>query len=160
MWDLIVSVPDHCSSFYFVFFQNSSVGECPDIPNVRFDKFLERLDLIQLGVQLESKALGLQTIWKSSMMLSSTAYMNSIYQAGDFYAPNFEKLLLLACACTSVSKPRLFYDFCHFETVHVRVTTFHIWVPHGKIADLYFFLFQIIPLFGVKPLLKMRWNSC
>ena len=31
-------------------------------------------------------------------------------------------------------------DACHIlRTVHARVLKFHIWIPHGKIADPYFF---------------------
>ena len=29
---------------------------------------------------------------------------------------------------------------CSSRTVYARVLKFHIWIPHGKIADLYFFL--------------------
>ena len=28
MWDLIVSVPDHCLSFYFIFFSVANINEC------------------------------------------------------------------------------------------------------------------------------------
>ena len=36
---------------------------------------------------------------------------------------------------------------CHILwTVHARVLKFHIWIPHGKIADLYFFLVWVICL--------------
>ena len=31
-------------------------------------------------------------------------------------------------------------DACHIlRTVHARVLKFHKWIPHGKIADSYFF---------------------
>ena len=50
---------------------------------------------------------------------------------------------------------------CHILwTVHGRVLKFHIWIPHGKIADPYFFLVQIISLSGVMPLWKIRMKSC
>ena len=38
------------------------------------------------------------------------------------------------------------------RTVHARVLKFHIWIPHGKIADTHFFLVQVISLPGVMPL--------
>ena len=65
--------------------------------------------------------------------------------------PNFEKLLLLTCACALVGTPRYFYDSCNFETVHARVLTFHIWVPHGIIADVYFFLSELCPFLELCP---------
>ena len=46
-------------------------------------------------------------------------------------------------------------DACHILwTVPARVLKFHIWIPHGKIADPYFFLVQVISLSGVMPLWK------
>ena len=46
----------------------------------------------------------------------------------------------------------LIYASCNFGTVHARVLKFHISIPHGKIADPYFFLVRVMPLFGVMPL--------
>ena len=38
-------------------------------------------------------------------------------------------------------KIRMKSDACHILwTMHARVLTFHIWIPHGKIADPFFFL--------------------
>ena len=53
--------------------------------------------------------------------------------------------------CASVQNPA-----CHILwTVHTRVLEFHIWIPHGKIADTcFYFLDQVISLFGVMPLWK------
>ena len=47
-------------------------------------------------------------------------------------------------------------DTCHILwTMRARVWQFHIWISHGKIADLYFFfLVQVISLSGVMPLVK------
>ena len=46
-------------------------------------------------------------------------------------------------------------DACHIVwTVYARVLKFHIWIPHGKVADLYFFLVQVISLSGVMRLWK------
>ena len=45
------------------------------------------------------------------------------------------------------------FDACHIlRTVHARVLKFCIWIPHGKIADQYFFLVRVISLSGVMPL--------
>ena len=44
---------------------------------------------------------------------------------------------------------------CHILwTLYARVLKFHIWIPHGKIADHIFFLVQVISLSGVMPLWK------
>ena len=45
---------------------------------------------------------------------------------------------------------------CHIlRTVHAKVLKLHIWIPHGKIADLYFFfLSRVTSLSGVMPLWK------
>ena len=52
-------------------------------------------------------------------------------------------------------KIRMKSDACHILwTVHARVLKFHIGIPHGKIADLYFFLVRVISLSGVMPLWK------
>ena len=47
-----------------------------------------------------------------------------------------------------LKKIRMEFDACHILwTVHARVSKFHIWIPHGKIADPYFFfLLQVISL--------------
>ena len=45
-------------------------------------------------------------------------------------------------------------DACHILwTMHARVLKFHIWIPHGKIADPCFFV-RIVSLSGVMPLWK------
>ena len=50
-------------------------------------------------------------------------------------------------------KIRMKSDACHIlRTVHARVLKFHIWIPHGKITDSYFFLIRVISLSGVMPL--------
>ena len=52
------------------------------------------------------------------------------------------------------------YDACHILwTVHARVLKFHIWIPHGKIADLYFFSCPSYLPFKVMPLWKKsEWS--
>ena len=68
------------------------------------------------------------------------------------YAPNFEEVdwaywftVVRASVCASVRSSR---------TVHARVLKFHIWIPHGKIADAHFFLLRVISLSGAMPLWK------
>ena len=47
------------------------------------------------------------------------------------------------------------FDACHILwTMHARVLKFHIWIPHGKIADCIFFLVRVISLSGVMLLWK------
>ena len=52
---------------------------------------------------------------------------------------------ILVSGCASI---------CSSRTVHTRVLKFHIWIPHGKIADARFFLVWVISLSGVMPLWK------
>ena len=51
-------------------------------------------------------------------------------------------------------------DACHILwTVHARVLKFHIWIPHGKIADPYFFSCPSYLPFWIMPLWKKStWN--
>ena len=46
------------------------------------------------------------------------------------------------------------------RTVHARVLKFHIWISHGKIADIrcFYFLVRVISLSGVMSLWKSEWN--
>ena len=43
------------------------------------------------------------------------------------------------CVCMCVTP---FYAYCNFLTMQARVLKFHIWIPHGKIAGMYFFFFS------------------
>ena len=50
------------------------------------------------------------------------------------------------------------------RTVHARVLKFHIWIPHGKIADarfffVFFFLSKLSPFLGLCPFEKIRMKS-
>ena len=49
--------------------------------------------------------------------------------------------------------------------MHARVLKFHIWIPHEKIADTYFFFFffsyqDYAPFLSYGPLKKIWMNSC
>ena len=57
-------------------------------------------------------------------------------------------------------KIRMKSGTCHsLWTVHTRVLKFHIWIPHGKIADLYFFSCPSnFPVWSYAPLKKSEWN--
>ena len=53
--------------------------------------------------------------------------------------PTWKKWGILLLACASVHAcVTPFYASCNLGTVHARVLKFHIWIPHGKIADPYF----------------------
>ena len=52
------------------------------------------------------------------------------------------------CACIRSSK-----------TVHARVLKFHVWIPHGKIADTHFFSCPYyLTFWSYAPLKKSEWN--
>ena len=80
-----------------------------------------------------------------------------------YYAPNFEEVegaywfrVVRAPVRASVRPFVTLYEACHILwTVHARIFKFHIWIPHRKVADPYFFLVQVISLSGVMPL----WNQ-
>ena len=56
------------------------------------------------------------------------------------------------------NKVRMKSDACHILlTVHARVLKFHIWIPHGKIADQYFFSCpSSLPFWSYAPLKKIE----
>ena len=46
-----------------------------------------------------------------------------------------------------------FCTYCNFKTVKARVLKFHMWIPHKKIADPYFFSFpSYLPFWSYGPL--------
>ena len=49
-------------------------------------------------------------------------------------------------------------DACHILwTVHARVLKFHLWIPHGKVADLYFFPCpSYLPFWSYAPLKNLN----
>ena len=44
------------------------------------------------------------------------------------------------------------------KTGHAMVLKFHIWIPHGRIADIRFFLSELSPLLELCPFIKSNWN--
>ena len=70
-----------------------------------------------------------------------------------YYAPNFEKvgdILVSACPCLCVC-------------IHVRdiLLKLHVWIPHGKIADAYFwFSLNDPPLSNYGPLTNKGMKFC
>ena len=72
-----------------------------------------------------------------------------------FYAPNFEKVGdILVSACPYV---------CMYVRIHVRdiVLKLHVWIPHGKIADAYFwFSLNYLPLSNYGPLTNKGMKVC
>ena len=71
------------------------------------------------------------------------------------YAPNFEKVGdILVSACPYV---------CMYVRIHVRdiVLKLHVWIPHGKIADAYFwFSLNYLPLSNYGPLTNKGMKFC
>ena len=64
-----------------------------------------------------------------------------------FFPPNFEKvgdILVSACPCVCME-------------VRDIVLKLHVWIPHGKIADAYFwFSLNYLPLLNYGPLKKLK----
>ena len=48
------------------------------------------------------------------------------------------------------------------RTMHARVLKFHIWNPHGKIFDTFFFLSELSPFLELSPFEKIRtkYDAC
>ena len=65
------------------------------------------------------------------------------------YAPNFEKVgSILVSACTSLrvsARPSV------QKKIQARVLKFNIWIPHRKIAYLYFFFSELSPFVELCP---------
>ena len=72
-----------------------------------------------------------------------------------FYAPNFEKVGdILVSACPYVRT---------YVRIHVRdiVLNLYVWIPHGKIADAYFwFSLNYLPLSNYGPLTNKGMKFC
>ena len=68
-----------------------------------------------------------------------------------FYAPNFEKV------------GDILVSACPYVRIHVRdiVLKLHVWIPHGKIADTYFwFSLNYLPLSNYGPLTNKGMKFC
>ena len=68
-----------------------------------------------------------------------------------FYAPNFEKV------------GDILVSACPYVRIHVRdiVLKLHVWIPHGKIADAYFwFSLNYLPLSNYGPLTNKGMKFC
>ena len=63
-------------------------------------------------------------------------------------------LFFIPCLCLSCFLMHaVSYELCN--GVHARVLKFHIWIPHEKIADLYFFSYlSCLPFWSYAPLKK------
>ena len=77
-------------------------------------------------------------------------------------------ILVSGCPCVRASVRacvRSIHAFHILWTVHARVLKFHIWIPHGKIADtrffffVFFFLTSYLPFWSYAPLKKIRMKS-
>ena len=66
---------------------------------------------------------------------------------------------ILVSACPYVCT----YDVCMYVCIHVRdiVLKLHVWIPHGKIADTYFwFSLNYLPLSNYGPLTNKGMKFC
>ena len=76
-----------------------------------------------------------------------------------FYVPNFEKvgdILVSACRCVC-----LFVCVCACMGHRDIVLKLHVWIPHGKIADAYFwFSLNYLPLLNYCPLTNKGMKFC
>ena len=72
-----------------------------------------------------------------------------------FYAPNFEKVGdILVSAC-----PYVYMCVCMYSFSRYRLET--SWIPHGKIADTYFwFSLNYLPLLNYGPLTDKGMKFC
>ena len=72
-----------------------------------------------------------------------------------FYAPNFEKvgdILVSACPCVCL---------CACMEHRDIVLKLHVWIPHGRIADTYFwFSLNYLPLLNYGPLTNKGMKFC
>ena len=55
MWDLIVSVPDHCLSFYFSLFSEFEPGQNLDQSQMSFDYLMGYIMSISMCMQISSQ---------------------------------------------------------------------------------------------------------
>ena len=81
-----------------------------------------------------------------------------IFDAYFFSCPSY----LPFWSYAPLNKIQIKSDACHILwTVHARVLKFHLWIPHGKIADPYFFfLSELSPFLELCPFEKIRMKSC
>ena len=67
-------------------------------------------------------------------------------------------LSLISCVGAWFCSSRFFMHI--LWTVHDRVLKFHLWIPHGNIADLYFFWPELCPFLELRPFENIRAKSC
>ena len=102
----------------------------------------------------------LYTVIKAStykyMPESGNTSLSFVWATGQvFYAPNFEEvgdILVSACPCVCL---------CACMGHRDIVLKLHVWIPHGKIADAYFwFSLNYLPLFNYGPLTNKGMKFC
>ena len=89
------------------------------------------------------------------MKLITNYFSNCIFSTKhNSYAPNFKEVdgaYWFRVVRASVRSSR---------TLHARILTFHIWIPHGKIAETcFFFLSELSPILELCPFEKIRMKS-
>ena len=84
------------------------------------------------------------------------------YWKYSFLCPQLRRswrgILVSGCVCVHASVHAFIRTS---RTVHDRVLKFHIWIPHGKIADIQvvFFLSELSPFLELYPFDKIRMKS-
>ena len=81
------------------------------------------------------------------------------------YAPNFEEVDRAYWFRIVRESVRVCMHVCirSSKIVHARVLKFHIWIPHGKIAETcFFFLSELSPFLELRTFkkIKMKSDSC
>ena len=71
--------------------------------------------------------------WGSLVMTPTSKKLEGHIASGTF-----------VCPCVRVS---VRYAFLMHSITSARVLKFHIWIPHDKKGDMYFFSIRIMPLF-------------
>ena len=113
-----------------------------------------------IGFGLSVRAsLRLSLRQKSCMLGFEISYMDSSWKNSwrvFFFLSKLSPFLELC----PFEKMRMKSNACHIlRTMHVRVLKFHIWIPHGKIADPYFFsCLSFLHFWSYAPLKKSAWN--
>ena len=51
--------------------------------------------------------------------------------------------------------------FCNYDITELDIILkLHVWIPHGKIADAYFFFFELSLLVKLRPFEKIEMKFC
>ena len=113
------------------------------------------------GEHLTNISMGWKIIFKNQLLLGNKDNQKVLPNRISFCIIIPERLLcpqlrrwlrgILVSGCASVHSSR---------TVHARVLKFHIWIPHGKIADTHYFsCLELSPFLELCSFEKIRMKS-